>query len=172
MDLLPYLFGVVVFLAALLASIGIWSRRRLWVKLAAVVATMFFIPAAYAGYVGLLSKPKPVEFEWAQRTTEEATVLGATIREGKGIYLWLQMSGLAEPRSYVLPWDIDLAQELQEAMREAQENGSGLMMRLPFEPSLDEEEAKFYALPQPALPPKDFMPETKPEEYRHPSLQI
>jgi hypothetical protein len=27
-------------------------------------------------------------------------------------------------------------------------------MRLPFEPSLDQREAKFYALPQPALPPK------------------
>ena len=28
-------------------------------------------------------------------------------------------------------------------------------MRLPFEPSLDDREPKFYALPQPPLPPKD-----------------
>jgi hypothetical protein len=28
-------------------------------------------------------------------------------------------------------------------------------MRLPFEPTLDDREPKFYALPQPPLPPKD-----------------
>jgi hypothetical protein len=28
--------------------------------------------------------------------------------------------------------------------------------RLPFEPSLDDREQEFYALPQPALPPKDM----------------
>ena len=39
--------------------------------------------------------------------------------------------------------------------REAEENQSGVQMRLPFEPSLDDREQKFYALPQPALPPKD-----------------
>jgi len=29
-------------------------------------------------------------------------------------------------------------------------------MRLPFEPSLDDREPKFYAMPQPALPPKNL----------------
>ena len=29
-------------------------------------------------------------------------------------------------------------------------------MRLPFEPTLDRREPKFYAPPQPALPPKDL----------------
>jgi hypothetical protein len=37
-------------------------------------------------------------------------------------------------------------------------------MRLPFEPSLDDREQKFYALPQPALPPKDFN-DPPPEVY-------
>ena len=31
-------------------------------------------------------------------------------------------------------------------------------MRLPFEPSLDDQEPRFYAQPQPALPPKDLNP--------------
>jgi len=64
-----------------------------------------------------------------------------------------------------------LAQQLQNAMREAEENGTGLRMRLPFENSLDMREPKFYALPQPALPPKDVVPETAPQQYRHPTLE-
>ena len=44
----------------------------------------------------------------------------------------------------------------RQAAREAQPSGSRpLRMRLPFEPSLDDREPRFYALPQPALPPKD-----------------
>jgi hypothetical protein len=30
-------------------------------------------------------------------------------------------------------------------------------MRVPFEPTLDGRERRFYALPQPALPPKDAL---------------
>ena len=172
MDVLPYLFSIVVLLIAALATIGIWSRRRMWLKAAAVVITMLFLPAAYAAFVGLLSKPKPVEFEWIQREMEEAIVLGATIREGDAIYLWLQMSGIMGPRSYVLPWNTELAEDLQAALREAEENGAGLRMRVPFEPTWDDREPKFYALPQPALPPKDNIPETARQEYRHPGLQI
>jgi hypothetical protein len=40
-------------------------------------------------------------------------------------------------------------------------------MRLPFEPSLDDGEPKFYALPQPALPPKDLDREP-PKFYEQP----
>lgn len=171
MDYLPYLFGVIVLLAAALAAIGIWSRRRLWIKVAGVAAAMLFMPAAYAGLVGLLSKPKPVDLEWAQAHLREATVLGATLEQGRGIYLWLKLDGIEEPRSYILPWDTELAQQLQDAMREAEENGTGLKMRLPFERSLDPHEPKFYALPQPAMPPKDLLPETAPQIYRHPTLE-
>jgi hypothetical protein len=38
---------------------------------------------------------------------------------------------------------------------EAEQNQTQLRMRVPFEPSLDGREPKFYAMPQPALPPKD-----------------
>jgi hypothetical protein len=46
------------------------------------------------------------------------------------------------------------AEQLQQALREAEQNGRGVRMRLPFEPSLEDREPKFYAPPQPALPPK------------------
>lgn len=171
MGVLIYLFAGAVLLAAALAGIAIWSRRRLLPKVAAVALSLAFMPAAYAGLVELLSKPKPVKLEWVNAKAEEAEVLGASIREGEGIYLWLQMAGVSEPRAYVLPWDRDLAEKLQEALREAERQGGGLRMRLPFEPSLDPQRPKFYALPQPALPPKDEIPSTAPRHYRHPSLE-
>jgi len=73
-----------------------------------------------------------------------------------GSFLWLQLLETAEPRSYVLPWNRDLAEQLQETARKAEEDNTQLQMRLPFEPSLDELEPKFYAQPQPAAPPKDL----------------
>jgi hypothetical protein len=39
-------------------------------------------------------------------------------------------------------------------MRDAQRDGSTAMMRLPFEPSWDRNEPRFYALPQPKMPDK------------------
>jgi hypothetical protein len=82
-------------------------------------------------------------------------VLGSSIRENEGIYLWLQLDGAAEPRAYILPWNRDLAEQLQATLREAEQRQGDVRMRLPFEPSLDDREPKFYAMPQPALPPKD-----------------
>lgn len=156
MSLITPIFAATVLLAALLATIALWSPRRVLPKLGALALSLLLLPTAYAAYAGLLSKPKPVQLEWWLASAEEATVLASSIREGEGIYLWLQLTGVGEPRSYVLPWDQQMAQELQDAMRDAERNDSGLAMRLPFEPSLDDREPKFYALPQPAMPPKDL----------------
>lgn len=153
---LTYLFALVAVLAGLVASISIWAPRRLWIKLCAVASATLFMPAVYIALMQLLSMPKPVGFEWWHGQADEATVLASNLQEGKGIYLWLQLPDVPEPRAYVLPWSRDLAEQLQAAGREAVENRSGVQMRLPFEPSLEDREPKFYAMPQPALPPKDL----------------
>jgi hypothetical protein len=44
---------------------------------------------------------------------------------------WLQLPEIAEPRAYVLPRDRASAEQLQNATREAEQNGSGVQMRLP-----------------------------------------
>lgn len=166
MNEIPTFLVPVVLLCTLLASIGIWAPRKLVLKLVAVTATISMMPLSYAAMAALLSRPKPVELEWWLESAREATVLGSTMREGEGIYLYLQLDSSAEPRSYVMPWNRQLAEELQQALQEAEENQSAVQMRLPFEPSYDDREPKFYALPQPAQPPKDGMP--PPEIYEHP----
>lgn len=161
------LFVVAIALAGVLGMISIWAPRRLAIKGVALATTLLFLPLAYAGLVDLLSKPKPVHWEWWQGATEEATVLGSSIQENQGIYLWLQLPEVAEPRAYVLPWDRARAEQLQQAQREAEERGGNVQMRLPFEPSLDDREPQFYAPPQAALPPKDTA-EPEPEFYQQP----
>jgi hypothetical protein len=152
------LFAVAAVLAGLLTSIAVWAPRRPAVKLAALGAAWLFLPVAYAGLVELLSKPKPVGLEWWQRHAEAATVLGSRIAEDDGIYLWLQLAEVNEPRAYVLPWDRKLAEQLQAAQREADQNQTQLVMRLPFDPSLEDREPRFYAPPQAAAPPKEVPP--------------
>lgn len=171
MEHLIYFFGLTVLLACLLATISIWAPRKLWLKVSAVFTTALLCAVAYASLADLLSKPKPVDLEWAQRNVPEATVLSASIEEGEGIYLWLQIAGVVEPRSYVMPWNQELAEQLQAAMEDAKTNGNGVRMVAPFEPSLDMREPKFYALPQPAPPPKDY-DRRGPMVYEHPGTEI
>ena len=169
-DLL-YLFGGAVLVASVLTSISIWAPRRVIVRFAAFGLAVLFVPLSYASFAALLSKPKPVSLEWMRGNTKEANVLGATMREGEAFYIWLQVPGIDEPRAYTLPWSRDLEQQLQEARRKAEEQGTGLGMRLPFEHSWDKQEPKFYPLPQPAMPPKDLPDQAPPLQLEHPSTQ-
>ncbi|MFQ5973842.1 MAG: hypothetical protein ACE5Q3_16065 [Alphaproteobacteria bacterium] len=154
MDYLTYLFGIVVLIGATLASITVWARRALRIKVLALLLTALLMPTVYASFVGLLGKPKPVTMEWAVRAVPEATVLGASIRENEAIYLWLQVDEILEPRAYVLPWNRETAQQLQQAMRQAEADGTGVRVRRPFDRAHDSSQPLFYAEPQPALPLK------------------
>ena len=143
----PQLFVVAAALAATLGLISIAAPRRLAIKVTALATTVLFLPLAYASLIALLSKPKPVDLEWWLTDAAEAEVVASLLIENEGIYLWLQLVDVAEPRAYVLPWDRDSAEQLQQALREAEQNGSGVHMRLPFEPSLDDRAPSFTQSP-------------------------
>jgi hypothetical protein len=133
----------------------------------ALSAGMFvaLIALVYGGGIELLGRPKPLRLEW--RPSAEAKVLSAVPVEDEAIYLWLDMPGAPEPRAYVLPWSLQQALQLQKATSEAEANGTGVRMSLPFEGGLDSREPKFYAMPQPALPAKDYEGDM-PLVYRQP----
>lgn len=167
---LPVLYAVFMVLAAVLAVIAVWSHRRLAFRAGSVALLALVAAVCYGAFSDLLSRPKPAALEFARSEIDEAEVLGASLREGHGIYLWLRLPDLVEPRYYVMPWRLGLADELQKAMREAERNRSGLVMRLPFEKGLEEREApRFYAVPQAKLPDK---PTGTYEDYHHPSMRI
>lgn len=167
---LYYLFAVSAVLACTLAAIGVWSHRRLGLKVTALALVTLFLPSVYLSYADLLSRPKPASLEWWKRSAEEATVLGSKLREGESIYLWLQVAGTDEPRSYVLPWQQELAKQLYGAQREAEANGTKVRMRTPFRKQPNEQRRVFYAEPQPSLPPK-HVPENSPYRFQHSSSE-
>jgi hypothetical protein len=164
----PQYFALVALLAAGLASIAIWSPRRLLIRVGAVALATLFLPTAWAAMSDLMSRPKPIDFEWWHQAEGEATVLSSQLREGDGVYLWLQISGAVEPRSYRLPWDRKLAEDLEKARAEAEKNGTPMMMRMPFERTYDKRDRKFYTMPQPALPDKPNRKGEEPAFYLRP----
>jgi hypothetical protein len=150
-----YLFIVSLGLATALAAICIWSPRALWIKVGALAITALLLPATYVSVVELLSRPKPIALERKQADFAEAKVLGADLREGEAIYLWLLNPEVEEPRYYVLPWDRTLARQLHRAQREATAQGTAVRARHLFSPGQDRHQAPvFYAQPHPANPPK------------------
>lgn len=147
MDAMTILFAAAVICGCILGA----SSRLPKTALAVFVA---FVVSAAALQVSLAGLPKPVSVEFVRSETESAQVVGSVYREGVGLYLYLQLPGEDAPMSYVFPWDKQLAEQLQKAQEEAARNGTGVEMRLPFEPTLDPREPKFYAPPQPARPDK------------------
>jgi hypothetical protein len=140
------LLGAFVFL--ILPRAGL-ARRTLSVGMFVVL-----IAVVYGGCIELLGRPKPLRLEW--RDAANAEVVSAVPVENKAIYVWLIMPDSSEPCAYVLPWSLQAAQQLQEAMSQAEANGTAVRMTMPFESSLDDREPMFYAMPQPAMPPKDY----------------
>ena len=62
-DLTP-LFAVTALLATALATVCVWSPRRLPVKAGALILAFALMGTAYGAMLDLLSKPKPASFEW------------------------------------------------------------------------------------------------------------
>ena len=147
-------FVLAAALVAVLAHISVWAPRKVWVKVSALITTALFLPAAYVSLSDLLSRPKPIEFQWGNLDVAEAAVIGSSMKEGEAIYLWLGLEGLDEPRAYTLPWDQEMAQQLYDAQRSAEAQGNGVRMSMPFERSWDKRERRFYAAPQPPPPDK------------------
>ena len=145
------LWITIAFLGPLVA-LGIYASFR-----GRILTISMFLAALFVWFFGMsdqLGRPKDVWMEWKFRHVEEATVLGSQIREGVGIYIWVALPGVAEPMSFKLPWNKQMAQELQQEARKAQEGETGLMIKLPFERSYDPQEKKFYSMPQPKIPDK------------------
>lgn len=150
------IIAAAVVTAVALGFVAAWSRRRLALRVVAAGLSVSFLVLLAGAMSELLGRPKPVRLEWNARGVADADVLAGRIVEGKGIYLWLTLPGLDEPRTYVMPWDMKLARQLKKSLDESARDGGRARLRLPFEPSLEEREQKFYVSPQPRAPDKPY----------------
>lgn len=165
MTVTTHWFVIGAALTALLCSIAIWAPRSVKIKLAALICAALFLPVGYTALNDILSRPKPMNLETAHKELEEVAVISSLMREDEGIYLWLQIPEVTEPRSYKLPWSEEAAKQLHKAQQSAEANGTEVQMKKPFTKTLDTEEPVFYAAPQAALPPKQ-PPEEQPIVFK------
>ena len=152
MEVFSLKITILLIIALSLTLTGIWSARHGSARIAMVITFVAFIVAVFDSTAHLLGRAKPVAFEWLQPQVEEATILSGHLIENEGIYLTLVWD--TEPYLYVLPWDQKLAEQLQKALNEAEQNGTRAMIRKPFEQVTQRNKQLFYAPPQPALPEK------------------
>ncbi len=132
MDILFYVFAGATGIAAALASLAIWAPRPTRIRIVAIAVTTLFLPVAYVQLIEMLSKPKPMSFEWYQRDTVKAELLGTSLDEGRAIYLWLRLEGSLEPRYYKVPWNFKLAEKLEFAVDDAVRENSTIILKNPF----------------------------------------
>lgn len=172
MDIIFYISAAVIFTGAALASISIWAPRPTWVRIVAVSIVTIFIPAMYFHMTELLSRPKPMSFEWYQRANDEAVVLGVSLKEQVSIHLWLQLTGSSEPRNFVVPWNVKLAEKLEDAVEDAVRQNSTVVLRNPFlKRSLDEwGDLNVEIIPPPIPPSKN--PQPPPQLFNPRETQI
>lgn len=107
----------------LLGAVAVKSARSGGARAFILISACFAYTALFVGPLQLLSYAKPTSMEWVNRNVEEAEVLHAELREGEGIYLLLDWYGT--PRYYKIPWDVELAQQLIEAMEQARGEAGG-----------------------------------------------
>ncbi len=154
MDILFYAFAGATGIAAVLASIAIWAPRPTRVRVLALTLTTLFIPIVYVQMIEMLSKPKPMSFEWYERNDAQAALLSISLDEGEAIYLWLRIPDSYEPRSYKIPWNLRLAEKLEDAVDDATRQNSTIILKKPFyRRSLDEWGDLNVEIMPPPLPP-------------------
>lgn len=156
METLTYLFLAVVLLAAMLASLAAWAPRRAWVRFSALIVTLLIVPLGFLQVTELLSRPKPVKYEWLRRNVNKVTVLSVSFDEGTAIYLWLRLEGDIKPRYYSLPWQNKLAENIEEALEESVAQNGELVLRDFFSKDTFDELGKLNLeiVPPPAPPQK------------------
>ncbi|MGI9524688.1 MAG: hypothetical protein ACR2PG_23915 [Hyphomicrobiaceae bacterium] len=156
MDVMFYLFFGTVAGMMTLASIAIWSPRRVWIRTVALAIGLGMLPLGYMSLAQLLSKPKPKQLAWFERNVARAHILGISFAEGKAIYLWMRLPGSIEPRYYSFPWSQKIAESLQDEMEAASKQNGKLMVIKPFANEIFEQQGGLNTkiVPPPVLPMK------------------
>lgn len=129
----------ITFIGVILA-IGVYSLLVAPKRIAVPFIIVLYI-GIYIGFADLMGQSKPILVP-----NRELPLISFHFVEGESIHVWVLEEA---PRSYRLPWNMDMAKKLREAQN-GTEGGGGLMMRL----GALEGEPMFYAPPPEPLPPK------------------
>ena len=106
-----------------------------------------------------------MSFELFKRDVQLAHILGASMDEGRAIYLWLRLEDEIEPRYYKLPWKREVAEKLEDVIDNAIRKNATAVLKNPFfRKSLEElGDLNAYVIPPP-LPPQK-LPQLPPQIF-------
>ena len=153
-----WLFAAIAFGILILLFLVAWARRGRVFRWGAILLGLAVIGASYPVLAGLLSRPKDQAEEWFHRDAKEALVSGVYVDEGVALYLYLMIPGVTEPRSYRFAWSDEtrkLAESVQGALESEEGQAGGVIIDLPFQPSLEREKPlTAHPVPQIMPPPK------------------
>ena len=130
------IYAVVTVLALWLAVMLAWTRTQLAIRWAGVVVALAIVVTAYPAVNKVLSYPRSANQEWWANRDTETTLIGAYVREGFGIDLWVLLPQSPIPRYYTLPWDEnsrEFVKKLMEAMQQAKKDGTKVKLKGMFD---------------------------------------
>jgi len=141
-------FLAITILLAVMAWIVIWTRTATLARTASVIVLIASVPISAGSMAYSLGYPMPI-FKSLFVPAGDWKILGSKMVIDEGIFILLDTGGT--PRHFVLPWDAETAnklQDLQDGEREG--NNQGARMKIPpFEWSWERRKPlELYALPQ------------------------
>ena len=155
-----YLYAVVAVLVGLYGVISVRSVRNPWLRVVGATCVLLALVVAFFAQAQMLGRAQPAEwhiFDGGARVK----VLSAKIVEGHGIYLYVLYPDSGIPHSIVLPWNLKLAQELQDTVRgfggadDANQKSVDIELDLQYRFNWDDRKGPvFHRAPQPAEPMK------------------
>ena len=101
-----------------------------------------------------MSGHKPASLEWVKGSTESTWVVASHQHKNQAIYLWLLFDGDTQPRAYRLPWNLEMAKQLQEAQLSASRDKSEIRVKHPLGRNRPTQELISHALARKSPPPK------------------
>ena len=135
-----------------------FTSRRAWI----VGCMLTFLVASYLSVGELLGRPKPIGvLTDVMPHVKEATIHGAKLEPDVAIYLMLTWSGARSPRLIDMPWNAELAKQIQEGLKGVSEGKiQKLLIKNPFQFSFDDRPPVIHPLPWPMPPEKTVIPPT------------
>lgn len=131
------------------------SKSRVPQRWMTALFFVLWIPTLGLIYGETLGHHRPAWMAWDLQPGQYR-VRDAKLVEGEAIYVYLDTKSQAEPLAVELPWRRDLAEQLQDAMRESMRRKQrGALMDFSHSWHRHDRPPKFHPLPQQrTLPPK------------------
>lgn len=117
---------IVALVGFALASIAVWSRRDVRMRLAALALSLIGAPVIWFAFAQLPGKPDGISTEDFRANYRCATILPyPEIRKQDGLYMLIKKKKQRDAEYLHVEWNLKLASSLQKSVRVAQMNGKG-----------------------------------------------